>query len=143
MNTVNQILKEKGQSVWTVEKNATVFEAMSIMADKHVGSLVVYDQGKLAGIISERDYARKVALKGKASRELPVSEVMSSPVTCVTATKTVKQCMAIMTDKHIRHLPVVTDGGELMGVISNRDLVQSIIAEQKFEIEQLEHYISG
>ena len=143
MGAISQILADKGRSVWTVEKSAKVFDAMGVMADKQVGALIVVEGGNLCGVISERDYARKVALEGKSSREMTVGEIMSSPVICITPGKTVEECMAIMTDKHIRHLPIVSEEGELLGMISSRDLVQSIIAEQKFVIEQLEHYITG
>lgn len=141
--TVAQVLGDKGRDIWTVGPDQTVFEALEIMADKGVGALVVIDDdGRLAGIVSERDYARKVILLDRLSRETKVREIMTSKVLCVSPDQSTGECMALMTEKRIRHLPVVVDD-ELMGVISIGDVVRSVISEQQFMIEQLEHYITG
>ncbi len=142
MNTVRDILKIKGHDVWCVEGGATVFEALRLMAEKGVGALVVMDGGRLAGIISERDYARKIVLLGRTSPNTRVEEIMTSHVVYTHPEQSVEECMAIMTDKRVRHLPVI-DEGKLFGLISIGDLVKSIIADQKFIIEQLERYITS
>jgi CBS domain-containing protein len=142
MTTVNQILRGKGKHVWSVAPHATVFEALTLMADKNVGAVLVVDAGCLVGILSERDYARKVILHGRSSRDTPVREIMTERVVCVRADATDEECMALMTAKRVRHLPVVEDD-RVLGVISIGDVVKSIISEQQFVIEQLEHYISG
>lgn len=142
MVTIRQLLNSKGNSVWSVSPKASVFEAMEIMADKGVGALVVLENDKLVGILSERDYARKVVLKERASRQTRVEEIMIKEVAYAQPSQTVEQCMAIMTDKRIRHLPVLDDD-KLVGIVSIGDLVKSVIAEQQHVIEQLEHYISG
>jgi signal-transduction protein with cAMP-binding, CBS, and nucleotidyltransferase domain len=142
MYAVSDLLHSKGHTVWSVAPDATVYAALELMADKDVGALVVLDGGRLAGIFSERDYARKIILKGKASRETPVRDIMSAKVVTVGPDETVPQCMALMTRHHIRHLPVLADG-ELIGLISIGDVVKAIITEQEFVIEQLENYISG
>jgi len=142
MKTVRDILKVKGHEVWKVDLNATVFEALRLMAEKEVGALVVMDGDKIAGIISERDYARKVVLLGRTSPHTLVKEIMNSPVAYTQPEQPIEECMAIMTDKRIRHLPVLQNG-ELIGIISIGDLVKAIIADQKFIIEQLERYIKG
>ena len=142
MRAVNEILHLKGHAVWTIGPQASVYEALELMAEKDVGALLVVDGGRLAGIFSERDYARKVILKGKASRETPVRDIMTSPVLTVAPEDTVEECMKLMTLHRIRHLPVV-DGGKLVGVISIGDAVKAIITEQEFMIEQLENYITG
>ena len=140
--TVANILGAKGSATWSVTPDASVYSALEHMADKNVGALVVIDRGALVGIISERDYARKVILLSRGSRETPVSEIMTAdPVTCSSET-TVAECMAVMTDNRFRHLPVV-DGGQLVGVISIGDVVRAVIEEQKFLIDQLESYITG
>ena len=140
MTTVRQLLKDKGQEVWSVGPDSTVFDAIQEMARRDVGALVVVKDEKPVGMFTERDYARDVILKGKSSPKTQVREVMTSRVICVRPEQTVEECMAVMTDKHIRHLPVLEDE-KLAGMISIGDLVKSIIADQKFTIEQLESYI--
>jgi CBS domain-containing protein len=142
MKTVRDILKVKGHNVWCVEVGSTVFEALGRMAEKEVGALVVMDGARLAGIISERDYARKVILLGRTSPNTLVEEIMTSHVAYTHLDQAIEECMAIMTDKRIRHLPVF-DEGKLVGIISIGDLVKSIIADQQFIIEQLERYITS
>lgn len=142
MNIVSELLQSKGHAVWSIAPEATVYQALELMADKDVGALVVLDGGRLVGIFSERDYARKIILKGKASRETPVRDSMSTHVVTVGPGETVAECMALMTHHHIRHLPVLAHG-ELIGVISIGDVVKAIITEQEFMIEQLENYITG
>lgn len=142
MKPVRELLRIKGQETWSVTPDTPVYDALKLMAEKNVGALLVLDGDKLAGILSERDYARKVILKGKASKNTPAREIMSENVVCVTPEQSVAECMALMTDKHFRHLPVIEDG-KLVGVISIGDVVKAIISEQKFAIEQLEHYIAG
>jgi len=142
MKLVRQILKEKGHRFWSVGPETMVIDALKLMAEKEIGALLVLDGGKLVGIMSERDYARKVALKGKSSLETPVREIMTSKVFFVRPQQTVEECMALMTDKHIRHLPVI-DGDKVTGVISIGDLVKATIDEKDFMIKQLENYITG
>jgi CBS domain-containing protein len=140
MKTVRHILDAKGRDVWSVRPDDSVYSAIEMMALKGVGALLVMEEGKLAGLISERDYARKVILQGLSSRETRVSEVMTSRVICIDPKSSVEDAMALMTDKHIRHLPVVVDG-KVDGVISIGDVVLGVIDEKKFHIEQLEKYI--
>ena len=140
--SVKQILSEKGHEVWSTSPSTTVFDALKFMSDKGVGALVVLDDLKVVGVFSERDYARKVILEGKSSKDLPVKEIMTRRVVCVKPENTTEECMALMTDKHIRHLPVVEDD-ELVGIISIGDVVKAIISQQEFVIEQLENYITG
>ena len=142
MNTINQILDAKGHDVWSIGPEATVYDAIALMAEKGIGALLVTDAGKPVGIISERDYARKVILKDKSSKETKIKDIMTSSIVFASSTQTVEKCMAIMTENHIRHLPV-TEDGQVCGMIAIGDLVKSIIADQKFQIEQLEHYVSG
>lgn len=142
MATLRQILEEKGGDIWSVDPKQTVYEAIAHMAAKGVGALVVLDGERLVGMITERDYARKVILKGKLSRDITVDHIMTSPVVCGRPDQDVEECMALMTEKHFRHLPVL-ENDELIGIISIGDLVKAIIAEQRFEIEQLRHYIVG
>jgi CBS domain-containing protein len=139
---VHTILANKGTAIWSVRPEATVYEALKLLAEKDVGALLVISEGKLAGVFSERDYARKVALMGKSSRELRVGEIMTSPVITVTREHTIEECMRIVTEHHIRHLPVV-DGEELVGVVSIGDLVNAIISAQADTIQHLSNYISG
>ena len=140
MKTVRQLLQGKAAGVCSIGPDAPVIDALRLMAEREIGALVVVNGEKLAGILSERDYARKVMLLGKSSRDTPVGEIMTTKVICVSPQRTVEECMALMTEKRIRHLPVL-DGGKLIGVLSIGDLVKEVIAEQKSTIEQLESYI--
>jgi len=142
MTTVRQLLDQKGRNIWSIHPDATVFDAIAKMADKDVGSLVVMDGDELIGIITERHYARNVVLKGKASPAMPVREIMERHVVIARPEESVEQCMVLMTDKRIRHLPVF-EGEKPIGILSIGDLVKSIIGDQKFTIDQLEHYIRG
>jgi CBS domain-containing protein len=142
MKTVTLLLRAKGSEVLTVSPDAPVFAALGLMAERNVGALLVVEGGRLVGIFSERDYARKVILKGKSSKETSVREVMSANVLYVRPQHTIEECMALMTEKRVRHLPVL-EGERLVGVISIGDIVKEIIAEQEFMIEQLQNYISG
>lgn len=140
MKTVSQLLQGKGGSVWSVSPEFSVFDALKMMAEKNVGALLVMDEGKLRGILSERDYARKVILLGKSSHDLKVREIMSDKVVCVGPDQTVDECMALMSGKRIRHLPVL-ESGKVIGVLSVGDLVKAVIALQQQTIQQLESYI--
>jgi CBS domain-containing protein len=142
MNTVRRLLQAKGHDVWSTRPDVSVFDALQLMAEKNVGALVVIEEERVIGIFSERDYARKVVLKGKASRETPVSEIMTPNPFTVRPDQTVEECMAAMTEKHIRHLPVV-DNGRLVGIISIGDVVKEVIAEQTATITHLQDYIVG
>ena len=142
MTFVSHILQIKGHEVWWVSPDTSVYDALKLMADKNVGALVVLEGDKLVGVFSERDYARKVILKGKSSKETPVKEIMSSDVVTIRHEQSVEECMALMTNKRIRHLPVL-EGNKLIGVISIGDVVKAIISEQEFTIKQLENYITG
>ncbi|MEO8249564.1 MAG: CBS domain-containing protein [Burkholderiales bacterium] len=143
MKSVLQILKSKpNQDVLSIAPDATVFDAMKLMAEKNIGALLVMEADDVRGIMSERDYARKVILAGRSSKEMKVSEIMSAPVRCVPPETKNEECMAIMTEHRLRHLPVM-DGDELIGVVSIGDLVKDIISEQQFLIEQLEQYVTG
>ena len=142
LTTVRQLINRKGNQIWSTQPEAMIIEALEIMADKGVGSLLVFDDEKLAGIFSERDYARKVILKGKSSHDTCVREIMTENVVCVRPDQTMADCMALMTDKRIRHLPVL-ENDQVSGVISIGDVVKEIISEQEFVIGQLENYITG
>ena len=142
MSKVSDLLKNKGGDIWSIGPDASVYDAIKLMAEKSVGALMVTEGTKVVGVISERDYARKVILMGHSSRETKIREIMTTRVVYANPDETVEECMALMTDKHIRHLPIM-EREKLVGVISIGDLVKSIIAEQKFTIEQLERYISG
>jgi CBS domain-containing protein len=140
--TISEILSQKGTITWTISPGATVFEAIQLMADKNVGALLVTEQDKLVGIISERDYTRKVVLKGKSSKTTAVKEILSRDVIHVTPSHTVQDCMRLMTDHHFRHLPVL-DGNKIAGIVSIGDLVNWIISAQTTAISQLQTYITG
>lgn len=142
MKTVRQLLQGKGSQILTISPNATVYDAMKLMADRNIGALLVIDGEKLAGIVSERDIARKLYMQEKPAKQIPVSEIMTKQVVYVRPDHTNEDCMALMTDKRVRHLPVL-DGGRVIGVISIGDLVKDTISEQQFIIQQLEHYIHG
>jgi CBS domain-containing protein len=140
MTTARQLLDGKGRAIFSVEPKAPVLEAIRAMAEHHVGALLVMQGETLAGIVSERDYARKVILLGRSSADTPVRDIMSSPVLTVSPDTSVQTCMQLMTDRRVRHLPVV-EGGRVVGMVSIGDLVKAVIAEQQQHIEQLESYI--
>lgn len=140
--TIESLLHQKGREVYSVTTDATVYDAVSQMAQKNVGALLVVEKGQLVGIVSERDYTRKVMLRGKKSRETTVREIMSSELTTVDPKQSVADCLRFMTDKRIRHLPVVREG-QILGVISIGDLVKHVISVQSATLDQLERYISG
>ena len=140
--SISEILDHKGGAVWSVAPDTIVFEAIQMMSEKNVGALLVTERDKLIGIISERDYTRKVALKGKSSKELKVREILSDTVLRVTPQQTIEECMRLMTENRVRHLPVL-DGEKIIGVVSIGDLVNWIISAQSTTIRQLETYISG
>lgn len=142
MKRVDQVLREKGPDFWSVVPGATVFTALELMAKQNIGAVLVMEGEHLAGIFSERDYARKVVLEGKSSKDIPVRQIMTSKVVCVRPEESIEECMALMTDKRIRHLPVI-EGDRVVGVISLGDVVKFKISEQEFIISQLEHYITG
>ena len=141
MATVRQILEGKGNQVWTVTADISVYEALRLMGEKEIGALAVLEGDALVGMLSERDYARKVVLKGKTSRETLVGAIMTAPVHAVRPDQSVEECMALMTEKRVRHLPVL-ENGKLIGMISQGDLVKFIIEDQRFIIGQLESYIA-
>ncbi len=140
--TIKHLLERKGRHVWTIAPNATVLDAVREMADKNIGSLVVMDDEKLVGIITERHYARNVILKGKTSPTTLVKDIMERNVVHVGAEQSVELCMALMTEKRVRHLPVV-EGTKVIGIISIGDLLKFVISKREFAIDQLEHYIQG
>jgi CBS domain-containing protein len=142
MRTVRDILKEKGPDVWVVSPQCTVYDALQIMAEKNVGALMVMDQDKAIGLISERDYARKIVLKGKFSRDVPVQEIMTREMIRIGPDEDVEGCMELMTDKRVRHLPVF-ENERLIGIVSIGDIVKTIIQHKMEIIEQLENYIMG
>ena len=142
MKTIDQVLETKGHTVWSVQQIASVFDAITLLAEKGIGALVVLDGTKPVGIVSERDYARKVVLQGKSSRETLVRAIMSRPVIHGEPEQSIDECMALMTAKHIRHLPIL-EKGNLVGIVSIGDLVRAKVADQQFRIEQLEQYIKG
>lgn len=142
MKLVQHLLDSKGRDVISIVQEASVFDAIKLMADRGVGSLLVMDGEELIGIVTERDYARKVIIKGRASDSTPVADIMTTDIVTASAEQTVNDCMTLMTERRIRHLPVVIDG-KVGGMISIGDLVQAIISDQQEEIEQLEHYIKG
>ena len=140
MTTLKMLLKDKGHDIWSVGPDDTVLDAIKMLAEKDIGALIVIKDDKPVGIFTERDYARNVYLKGKSSLDTAVRDVMVAPVICVKPDQTVDECMALMTAKRFRHLPIM-DGDELVGMVSIGDLVKSVIAEQQFTIEQMEQYI--
>jgi CBS domain-containing protein len=143
MKSAAHILKSKPeQIVYSVTPSTSVLDAVKLMAEKNIGALLVMEDAKIVGMITERDYSRKIVLMGRSSKETPVRDIMASPVMYVRPNHTNEECMALMTDNRVRHLPVM-DGNKLLGLISIGDLVKDIISEQKFIIQQLEHYIAG
>ncbi len=140
MKTVANVLESKPAALATVQPDSSVYDALTLMAERQVGAVLVLERGTLIGILSERDYARKVVLLGKTSRDTTVRDIMTDKVVCIRPSNTIDECMALMTDKRVRHLPVLEDN-KVVGVISIGDVVKEMIAEQKFIIEQLEHYI--
>ena len=142
MKTVKDLLDDKGYQLFSLTPGDTVYDAIALMAERGVGALLVLEGKKLVGILSERDYARKVILQGRRSQDTLVSDIMTTEVVCVGRDRTVEECMALMTDKRIRHLPVV-EGSEVIGIISIGDVVRAVILEKQFLIEQLERYITS
>ena len=143
MKRLTELLKSKPhQTVYTIAPTAPVLEAIKLMAEKHIGALLVLEGERVAGIVTERDYARKVVLKSRSSADTPVRDIMTAEVMFVRPDQRCEECMALMTDKRLRHLPVM-DGDKLIGLVSIGDLVKEVISEQQFTIEQLQHYISG
>ena len=142
MNKVKQILKAKDNHVWTISKHSTVFDGLKLMAEKKIGSLIVIEDGQVVGIFTERDYARKVGPERRNPEDTRIEEVMTRELITIDLNKTVNECMALMTDNHIRHLPVMDDG-RLVGIISAGDVVKDIIEELEFHVEQLTSYITG
>ena len=140
--TVGQLLDAKGREVWSIGPDATVFETLELLAEKNVGAIVVVEDGRVCGIVSERDYARKIRLLERESRDTAVSEIMTPEVRTITEDQSVAECMELMTEYHIRHLPVV-EGDRLVGIITIGDVVKAVMAEQAFLIQQLEQYITG
>lgn len=143
MKTLKQLLESKNKRLAAVAPDQSVLRALEIMAENDVGALLVLDGKRLAGVFSERDYARKVILQGKASKSTKVSEIMTEKVVYVTLNRTIEECMAIMTEKHFRHLPVLDDNHNVVGIVSIGDLIKETISQQKFIISQLENYITG
>jgi CBS domain-containing protein len=142
MRTVRDILQVKGSSVWSVSPDDTVLDALGVMAEHDIGGVVVLDDDKLVGILTERDYARRVVLRGRSSRESKIRDVMTSQVVCVSPERSIDECMALMTNKRVRHLPVL-DHKQVIGLISIGDVVKATIADQEFTIIQLQAYITG
>jgi CBS domain-containing protein len=140
MKTVGDVIKKKGNRLWSVIPSTTVYDTLKLMADKEIGAVLVLDEGRPVGIFSERDYARQVILKGRASKDTPVREVMVSPIVFVRPEQSIEDCMALMTDKRVRHLPVMHQG-TLSGMLSIGDVVKEMISEKEFLIEQLANYI--
>lgn len=142
MKTVRKLLQAKGSTVWSIPPDASVFEAIRTMAEKHVGALVVMQEGKPVGILSERDYLTKVILKDRSSKSTQVREIMTSKLVCIRPESTIEECMAVMTERQIRHLPVL-EKDTVVGMVSMRDVVREVISEKEFIINQLEKYITG
>jgi CBS domain-containing protein len=142
MTTVKSILQSKGSDIWSVAPDTLVFDALKILAEKNIGALLVVESDQLVGILSERDYARKVALKGENSHNIAVRNIMTSESVSITPDQNIENCMAIMSDKHIRHLPVL-ENNKLVGMISIGDVVKAVISQHEDTIKQLENYITG
>lgn len=142
MSTIRELLDAKGGRVWSIGPDASVFDALTLMAEHGIGALLVTDGTGPVGLISERDYAREGILRGRSSKETPVRDIMTRRVVCATPDQSLEDAMILMTEKRVRHLPVL-EGGEVLGLVSIGDLVKSIISEQRFIIEQLEHYINS
>jgi len=142
MFSVKQILEKKGHDIWVISPQAKIFDALKLMSEKNIGALIVVDKSRVAGVISERDYARKVILKGKSSKDARIEQIMTPHVYGVHPETTAEECMALMTEKHIRHLPVI-DKDRLLGVVSIGDIVKAVISEQKVTIEHLKNFIMG
>ncbi len=142
MKTVREILQGKGHEVWSITPDATVYEALKMMAEKDVGALLVLDKGHIHGILSERDYARKVVLKGKFSKDVPVREIMTDRVLYISPSQVDDECMALMIEKRVRHLPVIEDG-KIVGLVSIGDVVKAMLSDKEHLIEELENYIIG
>ncbi len=140
--TIEQVLQRKGHDFFAISPGATAYEALELMAEKNIGALLVVEDGRLTGVFSERDYARKVILKGKSSKNTTVGELMSCPPICAGPALTIRDCMALMTTNHIRHLPVVQDGA-LIGLVSLGDVVKMVISEQDSAIQTLENFVTG
>lgn len=143
MEHVSDILEEKGDDVLQIEASATVFDAIKLMVDSNVGSLLVTENGKLIGIVTERDYLRRVTLEGRTERDTSIGEIMTSPLVYVTPDTSIDECMAVMTERRIRHLPVLTEGREVAGIVSIGDLVKFRSKQQSFQIKLLTDYISS
>lgn len=139
---IGSLIRKKGGQVWSLESTASVYDAIALMAEKEVGALLIIDDGKVTGIVSERDYARKVILKGRSSKDTAVTEIMTSPVVSVYPSQTVEECMHIVTEKRFRHLPVM-EGGRVLGMVSIGDLVNWVITQQRETIQHLEAYIGA
>src|SRR5699024_827321 len=142
MKRISDLLQSKSDQIWSIEPTASVYDAIALMAEKNIGAVMVMEGDRLVGILSERDYARKVILENRTSATTRVDELMTRDIVYAEPTEKVDECMALMTDKRIRHLPVMADG-KLLGLVSIGDLVKAVIEHQQFEIDQLEHYISG
>ena len=142
MKNVRELLDKKGTVIFSVQPDVTVFATLELMAEKEIGAVLVFENDRLVGLFSERDYARQVILKGKSSKDTPVRDVMTARVTYIRPEQTVEDCMALMTDKRVRHLPVL-DQGRVVGLVSIGDIVKAVISEKQFIIEQLENYISS
>lgn len=142
MRLVKDILNDKGREYWSVASQSSAYDAIKLMADKEIGSVLVIDNGEIKGIVSERDFVRKIGLDPRVSPDVPVAQIMTTQVLCTRPDQPIDECMALMTDKRVRHLPVM-EAGNIVGVVSIGDLVKAVISEQQFVIKQLESYIAG
>jgi CBS domain-containing protein len=142
MMTVRDVLERKGKEIWSIAPDASVYDAVGLMAEKGIGALLVIEDERLCGIVSERDYARKVVLRGRSSSETQVRDIMTDRVLYVGQERSIEECMALMTEKRVRHLPVMEDD-RLVGILSVGDVIKAIVSQQEFIIEQLENYIKG